>query len=299
MDKFLAMQRFLMVAQTGSFTRAADILDLPKSSVSAAVQGLEKQLGVRLLHRSTRSVTLTLDGESYLGQCHGLLSELEAIESQYQSDANMHGVLKVDMPSRFASDIVLPHLSTWLETHPNIQLKVSTTDFKIDPIKEGVDCIIRAGDLQDSSLIAKPLTTYNMINCVSPSYIAQYGEPKTIDDLQQHMLIDYAPKLGNSRALFEYLDGDLAHQLPMKSQLAVNSTDAYLHACLAGLGIIQVPDMTINRYLENGQLIEVLPNYRCTQLPVWLLYPSRRNRSKKLTLFIEWLTALIKTLNKQ
>ena len=138
-----------------------------------------------------------------------------------------------------------------------------------------------------------------MINCVSPSYIAQYGEPKTIDDLQQHMLIDYAPKLGNSRALFEYLDGDLAHQLPMKSQLAVNSTDAYLHACLAGLGIIQVPDMTINRYLENGQLIEVLPNYRCTQLPVWLLYPSRRNRSKKLTLFIEWLTALIKTLNKQ
>lgn len=299
MDKFLAMQRFLVVAQTGSFTQAANALNLPKSSVSTSVQALEKHLGIRLFHRSTRSVTLTLDGERYLEQCHGLLSELDAIESQYQSDTNINGVLKVDMPSRFASNIVLPHLALWLEAHPNIQLRISTTDFRIDPIKEGMDCIIRVGHLQDSSLIAKPLTTYKLINCVSPNYIKQFGEPKTIEELQQHKLIDYVPKLGNSQAEFEYMEKGKLYQVAMPSQLAVNSTDAYLHACLSGLGIIQVPDITIKQYLKNGHLKQILPQYQCAPLPVSLLYPSRRNISKKLTLFIEWVSSLIKMLDEQ
>ena len=295
MDRFEAMQRFLLVAQYGSFTRAAEALDLPKSSISSAVQFLERKLGTRLFHRSTRRVTLTNDGEAYLIQSRAILMELDAVESQFQQQGDaISGVIKVDMPSRFASTVVLPHLSDWLDNYPNVQIKISSADDTADLVKEGIDCVVRVGDLNDSVLIARPLAMYQPFNCVSPEYLEKFGEPKTLASLQDHWLIDYSPKMGNSQAMFEYVEKGKTQQLAMPSVLAVNGTDAYLSACLSGLGIAQIPALGIRAHLEAGRLVRILPKYEAAAMPVSLLYLSRRQVPRRLSLFMDWLDALVK-----
>ncbi|REG82601.1 LysR family transcriptional regulator [Marinomonas pollencensis] len=300
MDKFEAMQRFVLVAQSGSFTKAADTLGLPKSSISSSVQGLEKALGTRLLHRSTRNVTLTQDGERYLPQCLDLLAELDAIDSQFRhAPEDIRGVLRVDMPSRFASTIVLPNLSDFLDKYPNIQLKISSADYRVDLVRESMDCVVRVGELEDSSLIARPLTQYRTVNCVSPSYVKKYGTPTALSDLCQHKLIDYSHTLGHAKAYFEYMENGLAKQCVMPSSIAVNGTDAYLSACLSGLGIAQIPAIGVADWLAQGDLLQVLPQYEAEPMPVSLLYPSRRQPTKRLTVFMDWLESLVASMKDE
>lgn len=297
MDKFEAMKRFLSVAQTGSFTRSAEILGLPKSSITSAVQSLEKQLGTRLFHRSTRSVILTQDGADYLPQCRAILTELDALDNLFQQqNDSIRGLLRVDMPSRFASTVVLPHLTEWLDAYPNIELMISCADFRIDPVKEAVDCVVRIGELNDSALIARPLATLNVLNCASPGYIDKFGMPNTLADLQNHRLIGYSPKMEYSFALFEYVEQGKVKQLAMPSSLTVNSTDAYLSACLAGLGIAQIPITGIQEFLKAGSLISVLHEFEAEPMPVSLLYSSRKQIPKRLSLFMDWLEALVKRI---
>lgn len=294
MDKFEAMQRFVLVAQSGSFTKAADALGLPKSSVSHSVQSLEKNLGIRLFHRSTRSVTLTQDGETYFPQCQAILAEMDALDSQFQREPDdIRGVLRIDMPSRFASTVVIPHLADFLQTYPNIQLKISSADYRVDPVKQGIDCVVRVGDLNDSSLIARPLTQYRSVNCVSPSYAEKFGIPQTLPELAHHKLIEYSHTLGNIDAQFEYTEDGKVKQLSMPSSLAVNGTDAYLKACLSGLGIAQIPVIGVESFIQQGQLMAILPEYEAAPMPVSLLYPSRRLPPKRLVVFMTWLHTLI------
>ncbi|MGB2065311.1 MAG: LysR family transcriptional regulator [Marinomonas gallaica] len=296
MDKFEAMQRFVLVAQFGSFTKAAEALGLPKSSVSSAVQGLESELGTRLLHRSTRSITLTQDGETYLPQCQALLANLDVLDSQFQREpSDVRGILRVDMPSRFANTVVIPRLAEFIEQFPNIRLKISSADYRVDMIKEGIDCVVRVGNLDDSSLIARPLTQYRSLNCVSPSYAEQFGIPQTIEELANHKLIEYSHSLGNLDAQFEYLEDGKVKQQSMPSSLAVNGTDAYLDACLAGLGIAQIPVIGAESFIEKGLLIPVLDQYEAEPMPVSLLYSSRRQPTKRLTVFMDWLQSITLT----
>lgn len=298
MDKFEAMQRFVLVAQFGSFTKAAEALGLPKSSVSSAVQGLESELGTRLLHRSTRSITLTQDGENYLPQCQALLANLDVLDSQFQREpSDVRGILRVDMPSRFASTVVIPRLAEFIEQYPNIRLKISSADYRVDMIKEGIDCVVRVGNLDDSSLIARHLTQYRSLNCVSSSYAEQFGIPQTIEELANHKLIEYSHSLGNLDAQFEYLEDGKVKQQSMPSSLAVNGTDAYLDACLAGLGIAQIPVIGAESFIKKGLLIPVLDQYEAEPMPVSLLYSSRRQPTKRLTVFMDWLHSI--TLSTQ
>ncbi len=298
MDRFEAMQRFMLVAQTSSFTRAAEMSGLPKSSISTAVQFLEKRLGARLLHRTTRRVSLTQDGEVYLRQCQALMAKLDAVESQfqYQNEA-IRGILRVDMPSRFASAVIFPNLHEWLDTYPNTQLKISCSDQMIDLIEEAVDCVVRVGILNDSSLVARPLLNYQMVNCVSPAYLAKYGEAKELDDLRHHLLIDYAQTIGMRPSTFEYRENDEVKQIDMPSALTINNTDAYLAACLAGLGIAQIPRISVAEHIKQGALVPILANLTAAPMPVYLLYPSRRDIPKRLSLFMDWLAQLMKRLD--
>jgi len=299
MDKFDAMQRFVLVAQSGSFTKAAETLGLPKSSISQAIQGLEKSLGTRLLHRSTRSVVLTQDGETYLPQCQALLAELDAMSGQFQRHQDtIRGVLRVDMSSRFASTVVLPNLSDFLTKYPNIQLKISSSDHRVDPVKEGIDCVVRTGELNDSSLVARTLSHYRSINCVSPSYVEKFGIPLTLDDLANHQLIDYSHTLGNLEAQFEYMEQGVVKHHIMPSSLAVNGTDAYLSACLSGLGIAQIPTIGVEDWIAKGQLIHILPQYEAEPMPVSLLYPSRRQPPKRLSVFMSWLEEVVTKIDQ-
>ncbi|ABI70772.1 LysR family transcriptional regulator [Shewanella sp. 11B5] len=302
MNKFEAMRRFVHVAQTGSFTQAAAALHLPKSSISTAVESLEQLLGTRLFQRSTRRVTLTHDGAIYLAQCRQILHDIDALESQFQHENDsVRGVIKVDMPSRFANKTVLPRLSEWCERYPHVNVVISSTDYHIDPIKSGVDCLIRVGNQGNSLLIARPLTQYRIINCISPTYIQRYGTPSTLADLQHHRMIGYVPTVNHSASIdynsaeFDYVEQGQNCQHTVPSVISVTNSDAYTSACLAGLGIAQIPQMGVTDYLNTGRLIRILHQYEAAPMPVSILYPSRSQLPKRLSLFMDWLDSIVKT----
>jgi DNA-binding transcriptional LysR family regulator len=296
MDRLGAMQIFVRVAELASFTKAADSLGLPKASISTSIQQLESLLGTRLLHRTTRKVQMTQDGQILYERCKDLLSDVDELESLFQQTPSaIHGRLRVDMPTGVAKNLVIPHLPAFLAQYPGIELELSSTDRRVDIVQEGFDCVLRVGTLRDSDLIARPLGELQIVNCVSAGYIAQYGEPRMLDDLANHLLVRYVLMLGMKADGFEYWDGERYTMAAMKGAVTVNNAESYVDACLAGLGIIQVPRIGIREYLDNGVLVEVLGEYRARPMPVSLIYPNRRNLSKRVQVFMDWLSALVKT----
>ncbi len=297
MDKLECMKRFALVAQTGSFTQAAERLNVPKSAVSSAVTRLESHLQSRLLQRSTRRVTLTEAGERFLPQCLKLLDEIEGLENQFQQQShNISGEIRVDMPGRFFSQVLAPRLPEWFAQHPDTRIRLIGADHRIDPIKEQVDCVLRVGTLSDSELIAKKLGELPLVNCVSRSYIARYGRPQRLADLAQHYLIDYSPGMREQADGFEYYLNGQHDSVAMRSLLSVSTTDAYLAACLAGMGIAQMPLHGANQLIAQGELVTVLADYQPAPMPVAMLYESRRHQPKRLRLFIEWVASLVAEL---
>jgi DNA-binding transcriptional LysR family regulator len=297
MNQLEAMQIFVRVADLASFTRAAETMGLPKACVSAAVQQLERLLGTRLLHRTTRKVQMTQDGQVFYERSKDVLADFEEMQMLFRSDpASLRGRLRVDMPLAVARDVVLPKLPEFLRAHPDLEIELSSTDRRVDLVSEGFDCVLRVGTLSDSSLIARPLGEYRLINCASPEYLARYGTPRTLADLATHRLVHYVPTLGARSPGFEYTDPtDPAHMLalPMSGALTVNNSVSYLSACLAGLGITQTPEAGLRTYLMNGQLVEILPEFRPAPMPVWLLYPNRRQLPRRVHVFMTWFEALM------
>lgn len=288
-----SLQIFIRVAELSSFTRAADSLGLPKASVSSAVQQLEGQLATQLLHRTTRKVQLTQDGQVFYERGKDLLADMDELESLFQQDSSgLTGRLRVDMPHNLGRNLIIPRLPEFLRQHPQLHVELSSTDRRVDVIREGFDCVIRAGKLHDSSLIARQLGTLTLINCVSPEYLARYGTPETLEDLSRHQLIHYVPTLGAKSTGFEYiLEGELKC-LEMPGNITVNNADAYTAACLAGLGIIQVPIIGARTYLDNGQMVQILNAYATEPIPVSVIYPNRRNLSRRVRAFIEWISSM-------
>jgi DNA-binding transcriptional LysR family regulator len=287
------LQIFVRVAELASFTRAADSLGLPKASVSGAIQQLESLLGAQLLHRTTRKVQLTHDGQVFYERGKDLLADIDELGSLFQQNSSgLTGRLRVDMPHNLGRNLIIPRLPEFLRQHPQLHVELSSTDRRVDVIREGFDCVIRAGKLNDSSLIARQLGTLTLINCVSPEYIARYGTPQTLEDLAQHQLVHYVTNLGAKSAGFEYLvDGELQF-LEMPGNITVNNADAYTAACLAGLGIIQVPIIGARDYLETGQMVQILKQYSAEPIPVSVIYPNRRNLSRRVRAFIEWISSM-------
>lgn len=291
MNRLDAMQIFVRVAELASFTRAADSLGLPKASISTGVQQLESLLGTRLLHRTTRRVQLTLDGQIFYERSKDLLADMDELEGLFQQGtSNLTGRLRIDMPSGMAKNRVLPRLPEFLARYPQLQLEISSTDRRVDVIREGFDCVIRVGKLSDSSLIARPVGKLELLNCVSPRYISRYGIPQTLDDLPHHHLVHYVTTLGAKSAGFELVQNNEQHFIPMNGSVTVNNSDAYSAACLAGFGIAQIPRIGAQEYLAQGQLIEVLTEFRAEPMPVSLLYPNRRNLSRRVQVFMDWVS---------
>lgn len=294
MNRFDAMQSFVRVAELASFTKAADSLGLPKASVSSSVQQLESLLNTRLLHRTTRKVQLTQDGQVYYERCKDLLADMDELEELFQQGAsNLSGRLRVDMPSGLAKNLVIPRLPKLLAQHPQLQVEISSTDRRVDVIREGFDCVVRVGKLGDSSLIARPLGKLELLNCASPDYIAHFGTPQTLDDLANHQLVHYVTTLGSKSHGFEYTEKDQVKFIAMAGNITVNNSDAYSAACLAGFGIAQIPRIGAQDYLAQGKLVEVLKNYRAEAMPVSLIYPNRRNLSRRVQVFMDWTTTLM------
>ena len=296
MDRFDQYRVFAQVAEMGSFIKAAHALDAPRASVSAAIQQLETQLGVRLLHRTTRQVRLTADGEQLLERVLPLLAEVEDIDQLFQaSERQVSGRLSIDVPSRVARRLIAPQLPGLLRRHPRLQVVLSSTDRAIDLVQEGVDCAVRIGALHDSSLVVRPLGSIALINCASPAYLREHGEPMQPEDLASgHWAVGYAsPKTGRELPWETVLPDGGVRQDPVRSRVVVNNAESYIACCLAGLGLIQIPRFDVQHLLNAGELVEVMPAARAASMPVSLLYPHRRQRSRRLAVFHEWFEGLM------
>ena len=284
----------MRVAETGSFTRAADRLGLPRATVSTAVQQLETRLGSRLLHRTTRRVGLTPDGEVMLERARALVADMEDIEQQFlPADGQVSGRLKVDVPSRIARRLIAPALPGFFERHPGIELELGSSDRAVDLVLEGVDCALRVGPLASSSLVARPLGHFTLVNCASPAYLARHGTPRAPADLTRHLAVNYASATSGRAAPWEWRENSETASLRMRSQVAANNAETYIACALAGLGLIQIPAYDVREHLAAGELVEVLPDARAAPLPVQLVYPHRRNLSRRMQAFAGWLEALL------
>jgi DNA-binding transcriptional LysR family regulator len=284
---------FLKVAELASFTRAAEQLGMPKARVSARVQALEAALGVRLLQRTTRTVRLTPDGEALVPRAKQLTIDADEVATLFQGTRALRGVVRVDLPVTLANEHVLPRLPELLAAHPQLELQISTTDRRVDVVREGFDLVLSVGNLRASNLIAQRLGTLSMVNCASPAYVKKYGLPLALDDLARHFLVHYEATFGTSQPEFEYRDGRGYSLYPMRSIVTVNATDSYRTACLAGLGIIQAPRLGLRALIEDGVLVEILPDLGSEPMPVSLVHPHGRNLPKRVRAVMNWLAGVI------
>lgn len=287
------VRAFLKVAELASFTRAASQLGLSKSRVSLLVRALEAQLGVGLLQRSTRAVQLTADGEQFIVRAERLLADADELASMFESPRGLRGQVRVDLPVKVACGLVIPRLPELLGAHPELQVLLSSTDRRVDVLRDGFDCVLRVGALADSGLTARRLGALSMLNCASPAYLRRHGTPQSLAELDAHHVVHYSLDFGSDTPGFEYREGDRYVERPMRSLLSVNDSEAYTAACLAGLGIIQTPRWGAAPLLRSGALVEILPDFTCQPMPVSLLHAYSRNVPKRVRVFMTWLAELL------
>ncbi|MEW6644041.1 MAG: LysR family transcriptional regulator [Pseudomonadota bacterium] len=295
MDRIDQFRIFTRVVECASFTRAADQLGLPRSSVSAAVAELEGRLGSRLLHRTTRKVGVTEDGAVFYQRCLRLIADVEETERLFEPSAQPSGKLRIDVPGRIGRLIIAPALPVFLARYPGIDIHLGATDRMVDLVEENIDCVLRVGPLTDSGLIARPLGELTLINVASPGYLAAHGTPVAPGELAAHLAVRYASPSSGRIETWDYVDdkGE-AHSIAMAGRVTVNNAEAYIACCLAGLGLIQIPAYDVGAHLAAGELVEVLPRHRAAPLPMTLLYPHRQHLSRRLQAFADWLEALLK-----
>lgn len=295
MDTLDQYRVFVRIAEMGSFTRAAHALELPRASVSAAIQRLEKDMATRLFHRTTRAVRLTADGTQLLERVRLLLAEAEEISQLFQArHRQIAGRLNVDVPSRIARRLIAPALPSLLRLYPRLKLALGSTDRKIDLVHEGVDCAIRVGSVQESSLVVRPIGHVEMVNCASPAYLREFGTPRTADELATgHWSVGYASPTTGRELPWEVDAGDEVVEMPVPSRVIVNNAESYIACCESGLGLIQVPRFDVQDRLDSGTLVEVMPNHRPASMPVSAVYPHRRQRSRRLGAFVDWFATLM------
>jgi len=294
MDRIDRLRIFLRVAQCGSFTLAADQLGLPRASVSAAVQQTEAALGVRLLHRTTRRVGLTPDGEALLEHARTLVDDVDELEQRFRPQgAALSGRLRVEVPSRIARRLVAPALPSFLAQHPAIEIELGSSDRAVDLVHEGIDCALRVGPLAPSSLVARPLGRFGLINCASPAYLARHGTPRSPADLDRHQAVHYVPPAGGRAAPWEWQEGGAPRTRALAGQVAANNAETYIACCLAGLGLIQIPAFDVREHLASGELVQVLSAWPAPAMPVHLVYPHRRHLSRRMQAFSAWLAGML------
>jgi DNA-binding transcriptional LysR family regulator len=290
------VRAFLKVAELASFTRAGSYLGVSKSRVSLAVAALERELGVSLLKRSTRAVHLTSDGEQFIVRAQRLLADADELAAMFELPRAVRGAVRASLPVRLACEAVIPRLPEFLAAYPEVEVSLSTTDRRVDVLRDGFDCVLRVGPLEDSGLAARRLGFLPMMNCASSAYLRRYGTPRTLGDLDAHYVVHYSLELGADAPSFEYRDGDRYLDRPMRSRVTVNDSDAYTAACVAGLGIIQVPRWGKAHHMGSGVLVEILPDFTCEPMPVSLLHAYARNVPKRVRLFMSWLVELVAPL---
>ncbi|NII09263.1 LysR family transcriptional regulator [Oleiagrimonas sp. C23AA] len=293
MDRLDAMQLFARIVELGSFSRAAEAMDLPRATATHAIKALEARLGVRLLERTTRSVRSTPEGDTYYRQCIRLLAELEATEHGLRgADAEPSGTLRVAMQGTQATHIVLPHIDDFRSRYPRLDVVLHCGDRKVQLLEEGFDCAIRAGRPADSSLKARALAKVPEVVCASPAYLREHGTPRDLDSLQGHRCVGFFNAGGQDMCALEFtVDGQL-QALRLPHWIAVNEAEAYVTCALRGAGLIQLPRYHVAEHLAAGTLVEVLADVPRPGVPVYGLYPQHREQAPRVRAFLDWVAGL-------
>lgn len=294
MDQLLAMRVFIRITDARSLARAADSLNLPRSSVSKLLQDLEQHLGTKLIERSTRSFTITPMGEVYREQTRILLAQLDEMDTAAR-DARVspHGKLRVDVGSSLANLIIIPALPDFHARYPDLELLLGVNDRPADLIGEGVDCVIRGGSLPDSSMIGRPLCTLDYVTCATADYLSAHGTPAHPQDIEDnHQTVRYFfPHSGKSLPL-QFSNGAAQFEIHGKTAVNVSESTALTEALLTGLGIGQIFRFSAERHFASGRLVPLLEAWTQPSLPVQLVYPANRHQSAKLRAFVDWAIAL-------
>ncbi|MDQ2083506.1 LysR family transcriptional regulator [Xanthobacteraceae bacterium Astr-EGSB] len=298
MDRIDVMRLFVRIVERGSFAQAARDLQVPRPSATHAIQRLEAELGVRLLERSTRNVRPTLDGALYHERCVRLLADLDETENVFR-EAEPRGPLRVDMQGTLARFFVLPALPAFLARYPGISLTLSEGDRMVDLITEGVDCVLRAGELTDSSLIGRRVADFEQLTLASPGYLERRGVPSTPDELEGHRMVAYAASATGQPYPLEFEKDGRMWEIPLPYDVVVRGAEIYTAAGVAGLGVIQVPRYRVEHQIAAGQLVVVMEAFPPPSMPVSVLYPQSRHLSSRVRVFIEWLSELFRLAQAQ
>ncbi|MGF7000510.1 LysR family transcriptional regulator [Paraburkholderia sp. GAS32] len=293
MDRLQAMQVFTKVVEMNSFSRAADSLNLPRASATNIIKKLEAHLQVHLMQRTTRRLRLTLEGAEYYERCVGILAEIDEAEDSFASTKmGPRGKLRLDMPASIGRLIVIPNIGDFRTRYPHIELTIGFGDTPVDLIRDGVDCAIRVGELEDSELVARKLGNLLTLTAASPDYICRHGVPQVIDELQQHIAVQYFSSRTGRNTPFNFTISGHSSEVKMKGGLSVNDADAYVMCGVDGAGIIQSPTFMLAQYLASGQLVEVLPACKPRSTPIAAVYPHNRHLASKVRAFVEWISEL-------
>jgi DNA-binding transcriptional LysR family regulator len=295
MDRLDSLRVFVRIVELGSFTRAAADLDLPRATVTHAVQQLEARLDAHLLQRTTRRVRATRDGEAFYANCRRLLADVDEMEAQFRSDTLApRGRLRVDLPASLARLVIVPALPRFCAEYPEIQLDLGAGDRFVDLVGEGVDCVLRVGELEDSSLIGRRVAKLAQVTCASADYVRRHGLPRSIADLSDgHRAVVWRSPTTQRSSPLEFLHNGRRREVDLDGPLACSNADAYLAGARAGLGIVQVPRYHLAAELKSGRMLELLPQFAPPALPVTVLYPRQRHMPSRLRVFVDWLAQLM------
>ncbi|GAB2901614.1 putative multidrug efflux transcriptional regulator CeoR [Paraburkholderia jirisanensis] len=293
MDRLEAMEIFTRVVEANSFSKVSESLDLPRAKVSRTIQALEEHVGVRLLNRSTRQVNVTEDGALFYERCVRILADVSDAESSLSSKRETPaGTIRCDTSGTLARALLLPALDDFYAKFPQIDLRLGLADRNIDLIQDGVDCVIRMGHLEESSLVARRIGNARLVTCAAPAYLAEHGTPKNLEQLAEHRAVNYISARTGKTFPFEYLVNGETVKVQMKGVLGVNDGSVYIGASVLGHGIIQPSRYMVTDLIEKGVLTEILSDYESPSTPLSIIYPHRRNLSSRLRAFTGWVNEL-------
>ncbi|WP_342620124.1 LysR family transcriptional regulator [Rhodoferax sp. GW822-FHT02A01] len=295
MDKFLEMKTFAAVVDGGSFVQAADALNMSKPAVSRHVAELEQRLGVRLLHRTTRKLSLTEEGRQFYGRCKTVLADVEIAEEEITATSiAVKGLIKVNVPVSFGLWELAPLWPDFMGKYPEIELDITFADRIVDLVEEGYDLAVRIARLPNSSLVSRKLASTRLVLCASPAYLKKNGRPRHPSELTDHTVLSYSLLSTGDQWHFEGPQGGVS--VTVKPRMRTNSGDTCIAAARKGKGVVLQPSFMVNADLQTGALVELMPDYRSIEFGIYAVYPTRQHVSPKVRALIDFLVKALKNV---
>ena len=289
MDRLVSMQAFTRVVDVGSFARAAESMDLPKATLTRLIQNLETHLGVKLLHRTTRRISVTNDGAAYYERCVRILADVEEAEQSLTRQNNSpRGTLSVDTTAGLAQLVLVPHLHEFFQAYPDLKLDLTINGKPIDLLQEGVDVVLRVGTPVEESMVARRIGHVQLAFYASPIYLNRFGTPHDLAELAQHKAVNFLSNRTGREMPWPMARGTERSEVLLPSAISTNDADVYMSCALEGHGVARVSRAMAEPYVASGRLVEIMTDWQTEELPISAMYPQNRHLSAKVRVFVNW-----------